>query len=392
MRKNVCESGVAQISEMGRKRLLCYAEGFYELAKSYDVQFSPAEYEDKQEALAERRLWENRQIIKTHLNEMAKIMTEIACEALMTKPMEEKLARRLMRVLKGEGILLNPPCYLMDGEGHHSIAVTMQTTGNFRREAEEVSDLIGVALNRRLRLDDGSPFVVEADPHSFLLREEPFYTTFTGFAKATKEGERVSGDHYAFLGERNGRLTVLLSDGTGSGERAGTDSERVLDLMEKLLEAGYDTLSAMYMTNTALYAVGDDMNHPTMDVCDIDLYRGSCEILKAGAAATFFKSGNGTEKVLEGSLPLGVFQHLEPGRIHRKLEDGDYVIMVSDGIVDAFSHNSYEEALIEVVQNLKEQNPVAMANRILQAAVRSSGGRIMDDMTVLVVGVWKTGI
>jgi hypothetical protein len=31
------------------------------------------------------------------------------------------------------------------------------------------------------------------------------------------------------------------------------------------------------------------------------------------------------------NLPLGVFQQIEPETIHRQLQDGDYIIMLSDG-------------------------------------------------------------
>lgn len=392
MRQEGYDLGTAQVSEISRKRLLSYADGFYELAKSYDQKFCPEEFEDKLELLSERKLWENRQILKEHLNEMAKIMTEVACEVLMIKPVEEKLCKKLFRSMREEGILLKNPCYMTDEEGHHSIVVTMQTKNLTKASAEEVTDMIGVILNKRLKLSYSSPCVVEREPHSFILEEEPGFVALTGFAKATKEGEVVSGDHYAVLEERNGKLTMILSDGTGSGEKAGMDSEKVLDLMEKLLEAGYDTESAMHMANTALYAMGDEVNHPTMDVCNVDLYSGDCELRKAGAAASFLKRTGSTEQLSEGTLPLGIFQQLELQPIHRKLKDGDYVIMVSDGIVDAFRNITYEEALCDIIDKLQEQNPRELADRILQAAVLACGGRIMDDMTVGVLGVWNSGI
>lgn len=383
------ELGTAQVLEMSRKKLLSYADGFYELAKSYDGEFRPEEHADKQELLAEHRLWENRQILMGHMNEMAKIMTEVACQVLLMKPFEERDRRRLLRRLRVEGILAKNPCYFVDEAGHRSITLTMQTIKASRMSAEEVGDLIGVILDQRLLLSDKGPFFVDTIPRHYIFAEEPGYTVFTGYARATKEGEAVSGDHYAFLEEKGGLLTMLLSDGTGAGERAGADSERVLDLMERLLEAGYSTETAIQMTNTALYAAYDEINHPSMDVCDIDLYSGSCEIRKAGAAGTFLKHGGSAELLLWETLPLGIVRQPELQVMHRKLEDGDYVIMVSDGIVDAFQEAAYEEALCEVIGRLEEQNPGAIANRILQAAVIGCGGRIMDDMTVLVAGIWK---
>ena len=78
MRQGEYELETAQVSEICRRKLLNYADGFYELAKSYEQEYAPGEWEDKRELLSYKRVWENRQILKDHLNEMARIMTEVA--------------------------------------------------------------------------------------------------------------------------------------------------------------------------------------------------------------------------------------------------------------------------------------------------------------------------
>ena len=75
------ELRTAQVSDLCRRRLLNYADTFKELSKSYDGDFQPMEG-DRQTQLSERRLWENRQIIREHLTEMAQIMTEVAGEEI----------------------------------------------------------------------------------------------------------------------------------------------------------------------------------------------------------------------------------------------------------------------------------------------------------------------
>lgn len=40
------------------------------------------------------------------------------------------------------------------------------------------------------------------------------------------------------------------------------------------------------------------------------------------------------EQITAGNLPLGIFHDLEPELCTRQLLEGDYVIMVSDGIVE----------------------------------------------------------
>ena len=390
MRTEESELHTAQVSDLCRRRLLNYADSFYELARSYDRDFCPGT-EDRQTILSERRLWENRQILKSHLNEMAKIMTDVACEVLCYRPMEERKKRLLVHAMKDEGILIENPCYISRDDGRESIVLTMSAEKRAGASAEEAADMLSVLLNKRLQLSVTSPFVIDRVPHSFILEEEARFLALTGFARAIKENETVSGDNYAVLEPERGRLTVMLSDGTGSGEQAGKDSGQVLDLMEKFLEAGYSTDAAVRMINTALFAMGEDRNHPTLDICDVDLYRGSCELRKVGGAVTFLKRDKEVEQLSEGNLPLGIFQQTEIKPLCRDLRDGDYLIMVSDGVVDAFGSQGYENAMCGAIAEMKEQNPGELAEKLLRRALIVGGGRVPDDMTVGVIGIWETG-
>lgn len=378
-----------QISDLCRRRLLNYADSFCELARSYDRDFHPENWASRQTVLSERRLWENRQVLRSHLNEMAKIMTDVACEVFGYRPMEERRRRRIIHALREEGIRAENLGYIVRDNGQESIIVTMSTERKSGVTAEDAADMISVLMNRRLQPAAICPLLLDKTPRSFVLEEEAHFLALTGFARAVKENETVSGDNYAVLETEKGRTTVILSDGTGSGEQAGQDSEKVLDLMEKFLEAGYSVGAAIKMINLALFALEEDCNHPTVDICDINLRDGSCELSKVGGAASFLKHGTEVEMLAETSLPLGIFQHLETSPIRKELGDGDYLIMVSDGVLDAFGNHLYEAAICDVIAGIQEQNPNEIAEKILRMAVIAGGGRISDDMTVGVIGIWE---
>lgn len=382
------ELRTAQVSDICRRRLLGYADSFSELAKSFEREFE-GDQRDRETVLTERRLWENRQVISGHLNEMAKIMTEAASEVLVFQPMEGKRRKMLTQALAEEGIQAEGLGYVPRGNGRQAIVLTMSTHRGVKISVDEAADMISVLLDRRMQPAVSSPYVVETVPQSFILEEETGYIALTGFSRAVKENETVSGDNYAVIEAEKGRMTVMLSDGTGSGEKAGRDSERVLDLMEKMLEAGYGTETAVNMVNTALFAVGEDENHPTLDICDIDLYEGNCQLRKVGGAVTFLKKRDEVEILATGNLPLGVFRQLEVQPLYRKLEDGDYLIMVSDGVVDAFGTEEYEKTMAAAIAGIEDRNPGEIAERLMRIALRASKGRIRDDMTVGVMGIWK---
>ena len=159
--------------------------------------------------------------------------------------------------------------------------------------------------------------------------------------------------------------------------------------MEKMLEAGYSIKTALNLINSALYVKEEDNNHPTIDVCNLDLYQGKCEFYKVGGAVSFLKRGEEVEAVSVGSLPLGIFRNIEAERISRTLKDGDYLIMMSDGVLDAFGEDDDEDTLRHAISEITEQNPGEIAEKLLHLAIHACEGHIGDDMTIIVVGVWE---
>ena len=114
-----------------------------------------------------------------------------------------------------------------------------------------------------------------------------------------------------------------------------------------------------------------------------------CYFTKIGAAASFIKRDHRVEKIYENTLPLGVLKEPEPEHILRQLSDGDYVIMVSDGITDALEDDRVGSDLRAILSNLRQENPRELAEALLQIVLHRTGGHIRDDMTVLVFGIWE---
>ena len=128
---------------------------------------------------------------------------------------------------------------------------------------------------------------------------------------------------------------MVLSDGMGSGEAACRESTLVVELLEELLGAGFPEKTAIQMINTTLVIGREEIHYSTVDMTVFDLYTGECEIIKAGASSTFIKKKDSVEHLSSTSLPIGVMNHIEIDSVKRQLEDGDFVIMVTDGVLDA---------------------------------------------------------
>ena len=182
---------------------------------------------------------------------------------------------------------------------------------------------------------------------------------------------------------------MLLSDGMGSGKKANDDSRIVIELTEKLLEAGFGPEMAVQMINSSILAGSEEQNMSSLDLCQVDLRTGIGEMIKIGGANTYIKRSHLVEQISARNLPLGIFMEIEAEPITRQLMDGDYIFMISDGVSDGFAEGNGEAALLETISHMSLENPKEMANSILNHAMKESKGRIRDDMTVMVVGLWE---
>lgn len=175
----------------------------------------------------------------------------------------------------------------------------------------------------------------------------------------------------------------------GSGIDACKESETVIELMEKFLEAGFSKETAIRMMNSAMVIRGEEDIFSTIDMAAVDLYEGEAEFYKVGAAATFIRRKEGVECLLSTSLPVGVSYKMEIDGVKKQLEDGDFLVMVSDGVLEYLHVDEPEETMGEIIESLDTNNPGRLAKGILERVMLYTGGKVMDDMTVLTAGIWE---
>lgn len=346
--------------------------------------------EERQLILWERQLSEQRSIFAGQLQEMSRVLSDIAKQERNVERISEKKYRHLAREMKSEGILIGDLFYIRAGDGHRQYSIQMRTGKAVSVSSEEVAGLLSVLLDTRLVPHRDCGFFLSQEWGTYLFKEEPSFHVLTGTAKAIKQSENVSGDCFESFEHGEGSVAILLSDGMGTGENALKSSSTVVDLMQRFLEAGFSVDAGMRLINGVLLTGGAGHNTSTIDCCNIDLYRGTCHFYKVGAAPSYLKRENLVEQISSRNLPLGLVESPESESVTRYLEDGDYVILLSDGVVDAMNQGIGEAALPEVISRFQTKNPSELAGDILTYVLHQCKGEVRDDMTVLVTGFWET--
>ncbi|MBM7557173.1 SpoIIE family protein phosphatase [Halanaerobacter jeridensis] len=120
----------------------------------------------------------------------------------------------------------------------------------------------------------------------------------------------------------------------------------------------------------------------------IDLVTAKAEFSKVGSVSSFIKRGQEINMVKSTSLPIGILNQIEVEPTQLQLHDGDFIIMITDGILESAENLMIkEEWIIKLLKNNLIDDPNSLAQYILQKAQQNSNNN--DDMTVLVIRVDK---
>ena len=302
---------------------------------------------------------------------------------------DERLEKRIMAALRKRGVRVLYTQFFMNREGKYEVHVTARS---MQKEKVNIKDLvqdISAAAGRKLIAQSDSAQVLGQRYMTVICREGPAYYTMQGAARIGKGCSRISGDNFTMMEMPGGRRGVALSDGMGSGEEACRESTLVIELLEELIDAGFPEKTAIQMINTTLVMGREEIHYSTVDMSVFDLYSGECEFIKAGASSTFIRRKDSVEHLSSTSLPIGVMNSIEIDSVKRKLCDGDFVIMVTDGVLDALPVGEQDILLETIIQGSAISNPKEMAHHVLEQVLNWTGKEPEDDMTVLAIGIWE---
>lgn len=389
----ITEQTIITLPEYGIQKIKHCADSYRNIAKIF-LNFQGASEQSKaqnrQGMIFQRQMMENQYFMAEQFLNMADKLSQVATESYQFVPEGEKQFKQLARYLKREGVEVKH-IYFMENENRDGVLeITMRVAQNKERiPVTDIAEALGLYYDMRLKPSIKSGYFVEPEYQSFTFIQEPAFMVLSGQAMAIKDGEEISGDSILVSEAVDGHMYFLMADGVGSGREASLRSEKVLDFMEKFLAAGYSKEHAIQILNGLILQDGQESAMSTLDVCDMNLYKGVCEFSKIGAAASYHKRDYLVEKIWIENLPLGAFGTMDLDVARRRLDEGDYIIMLTDGILESLITLGQEEKLVEYISKLSVKNPREMAQKILQYCIGICRGNIRDDMSVLVFGMWK---
>ena len=216
------------------------------------------------------------------------------------------------------------------------------------------------------------------------------YSAEAAFASATCEGESICGDSVSVFENKNDYLYALISDGMGTGKNAAMTSEMCSVFLRNMLSAGNRMETSLRMLNSVLRVKGSKSEtecSATVDLLQLDLYSGALTLIKSGAAPTFILRRGNVFKLASPSFPIGILRAIDAKQLDIQTEDGDLVVMISDGATRGGEDCPYLNSLLRE-PNIADESPQKIADKIIRRT-KAEIDSPPDDISVVVVKVKK---
>lgn len=338
------------------------------------------------------RICESRELVSQQLEGLSKVVSKLANEIDTEVSFKIDLENSLSQSLKKAGIKVRDVKVLETIWGKYEVSITHRGCGGKRLCVNSIEKIATEVLGRKMAKETIECQKEPKDSNCTIkLIEEEIYSVTTGVSKMTKYNSLVSGDNYTFLNTGNGKYIVALSDGMGSGYKAAVHSRATISMLEQFMESGFDKDMSVKLINSVLVLKSEEEAFSTIDMSVIDLYNGDVEFVKTGAVSTFIKREHKVDVVRSISLPAGILSNIETEILKRSINSGEFLIHVTDGVLDAFKKESgdNDDNFVKFINDINTRNPQEIADAILKEAYKKCDSKPSDDMLAVVAKVWK---
>jgi len=245
---------------------------------------------------------------------------------------------------------------------------------------EEIVALCQAVTGRKMRISE----INETKDGRTMAKivQRPSFDVEIGVAMSAKEGNIECGDSFSISKISENKMVMTLSDGCGNGKIASMYSQTTSSLMRIFLAAGLPKNKAIDLVSSVLLLGKDSEKYATADIAIIDLFNGNLEIVKLGANSSYIVRRNEQklERISSSSLPVGVTKKTEIDNYKTQITNGDYVIIMSDGV-----ESPNELWVGDFLDNYKLKNaaPQLLADKIIREAKEKNK---FDDDRLVIVG------
>jgi serine phosphatase RsbU (regulator of sigma subunit) len=199
----------------------------------------------------------------------------------------------------------------------------------------------------------------------------------------------VGGDYYDFFPYGTSRIAMVLGDVSGKGMPASLLMMGLQARVQVLIEEPKSLAEVMTRLNRITSANCPANRFISLFFCILDGDTGDLTFCNAGHNPPLIIRANGTYEQLKGGGPvLGILASIDYKEYHAKLDEGDVLVIYSDGVTEANNPAGDEFEIPGLADTVIRHRTAQSAEIISQInkdlVVYTAGAPPADDVTLIV--------
>ncbi len=331
---------------------------------------------------AENRVDEVRQVVSEQFEGISTMLSELAVDFSADQQFDSSASDAAVSALKNIGVHTRECAAKIDKFGRLSLEMKIKLFDDTILNRLQIMKILSLACER----DFDVPNITKTGEYALItVNEHAKFRIDIGIEQRCATAGAICGDSYKFFNDGKGHFIMILSDGMGTGGRAAVDGAMASGLMARLLKAGFGYDCSLKILNSSMLFKSSDESLATMDIASIDLFTGSTELYKAGAAPTLVRRNGHSGRAESHSLPIGILKEVSFDRAGIRLKSGDILLLVSDGVT--FDGTEW---LRQELEEWGDGGAQDLAEHICDCARRRCAGTRADDITVMAAIIEKS--
>ena len=366
-------------------------EDVYKIVKALNYSYRVS----KLSFIWKKKMDESKKNVSAGLKGVSEAISKMAVE--IDKKEEDSFAdekEEIIKLLEQKEIFIKDTNIKRANSGRYMVNVYTDICENVdgtQCDIKKIGKIVSKVLNEKMIIQDqecGLRFNKKECKFTYLSEDK--YKVQVGIAKSTKAGSPVSGDSSIHIKLNDGKYLLALSDGKGSGPEAMKSSKIAIKMLERLLTAGFEKDVSMKLINSTLSANTSEDMFATLDIQILDLFNGNMEFIKNSACPTYIKRNGDVQLLKAVSLPTGILTNVDLVVYDYDLQDGDILVMCSDGIIDSNKEYLNKQVWLKyLLEDIQIDDAQKIADIIIGEAIDNDFGVQKDDMTVIVAKITK---
>ncbi|USQ86860.1 serine/threonine-protein phosphatase [Streptomyces phaeoluteigriseus] len=201
----------------------------------------------------------------------------------------------------------------------------------------------------------------------------------------------VHGDSFDWSATAD-RLTLYVSNGMGEGTEAALLTNLAVNALRNARRAGLPIADQAALADQAVHAHYGGRRYLSVLMLDVELATGRAQVVDAGSPRLLRLREGTVERVdFEAQLPLGMFEETDYVPQPFRVEPGDRLVLVSDGVHAVASPGGEvygDAALARAISSTRLLPAAEVPRAVLRELSGHRGGSVAEDDALVVCLDW----